>query len=208
MFVNKKVIYTIVSLTILFGIYFFFFKDKKIDIKNYPSSGTEIIAFGDSLVEGVGSTPNKDFVSILSQKIGKNIINLGVSGDTTEDGLKRISEIEKYNPKIVILLLGGNDALRRIPKEKTFNNLGLIIQNIQSKGSVVLLLGVKGTLLGDRYKSEFEKISKKYKTAYVPNVLDDLFGNPKFMSDGIHPNDAGYKIIAEKIYPELIPLLK
>ena len=71
-----------------------------------------------------------------------------------------------------------------------------------------MLLGVKGNLLGDKFEPEFKKIHKKYATAYVPDVLDGLFGNDKFMADAIHPNDAGNAIIAERIYPILAPLLK
>ena len=160
------------------------------------------------MVEGVGSTQGNDFVSLLSKKIGRPIINLGVSGNTTEDGLNRLNELDKYKPKVVILLLGGNDHLKKVPIDETFNNLGKIIENLQSRGAVVLLLGVKGNLFGDRFKSEFEKLSGKYKTAYVPNVLDGLFGNTKYMSDTIHPNDAGYSVIAGRVYPVLSKLLK
>lgn len=205
---KKNITISIIALLFVATFLLILFKKDNVEIKNYPSKGTDILAFGDSLIEGIGSTQNNDFISLLSKRIGKEIINLGVSGNTTEDGIERLNDLENYNPKIVILLLGGNDALRRIPTEKTFNNLGFIIQKIQDKGAAVLLLGIKGNLLGDKYKSEFEKISKKYQTAYVPNVLDGLFANPKLMSDGIHPNDAGYKIIAEKVYPVLITLLK
>ncbi len=205
---SKKYYLLIIALVFLIIGFFWLFKKDNYQIKNYPSSGTEIIAFGDSLVEGVGSTVGNDFVSLLSKKTGREIMNLGISGNTTEDGLKRIGEIEKYNPKVVMILLGGNDAIRRIKTETTFKNLELIIQKVHSTGAVVLLLGVKGGLLGDKFKPEFKEISQKYRTAFVPNVLDGLFGNPKFMSDGIHPNDEGYKIIAEKVYPVLISVLR
>lgn len=185
---------------------FFLFNDEK-KITNYPSTGTDIIAFGDSLVEGAGSTIGNDFVLLLSKKIGRPIINLGVSGNTTEDGLKRISEFDKYKPKIVLLLLGGNDHLKKVPIDETFSNLGKIIENIQSRGAIVLLLGVKGNLLGDKFKSKFEDISDKYHTAYVENVLDGLFADSRYMSDAIHPNDLGYARIAEKIYPVLEKLV-
>lgn len=205
---KKQFIYLALGILILIFFGSFFFKENKNQVKNFPSKGTDIIAFGDSLVVGLGATEGNDFVSILSKKIGLNIINLGVSGNTTEDGLNRINELDQYDPKVVLLLLGGNDAIRQLPIETTFRNLEIIISKIQSRGSVVLLLGVKGGLLGDKFKSEFERISKKYHTAYVPNVLDSLFGNRKFMTDSIHPNNQGNVIIAEKIYPVLLPLLK
>ena len=207
-FDSKNIFYgvVVVIFIILIIISHSFFKGDK--IKNYSSKGTDIIAFGDSLVEGIGSTGGNDFVSLLSKKVGKPIINLGVSGNTTEDGLNRLKELDSYKPKIILLLLGGNDHLRKVPIDETFSNLGKIIENMQSRGAIVLLLGVKGNLFGDKFKSEFQKLSGKYETAYVPNVLDGLFGNTKYMSDSIHPNDLGYSMIAEKIYPVLYKLLK
>ena len=187
------------------GVYYLF---KSESITNYPSKGTDIVAFGDSLVAGYGSTEGNNFVSVLSKKIGEPIINLGHSGDTTEDGLKRINQLDKYNPKVVILLLGGNDSLRKVPIEITHKNLSTLIENIQARGAVVLLLGVKGSLFGDRLSSEFKDLRDTYNTAFVSNVLDGLFGNDKYMSDTIHPNDAGYEIIANRIHPILVGLIK
>lgn len=177
-------------------------------ITNYPSQGTDIIAFGDSLIEGVGASQGSDFVSVLSKRIGKPIVNLGVSGDTTTQGLARIQELDEYSPKVVLLLLGGNDAIQKISQEQTFENLSNIIQEIQKRGAVVLLLGVRGKVLSDPYESEFKKLASTYDTAYVPNVLDGLFGNREYMSDTVHPNDAGYAKIAERIEPVLKKLLQ
>jgi len=198
----------VIGILLLGAVFYFFSSAREAKIANYPSSGTDIIAFGDSLVVGAGATYGNDFVSLLSKKIGQEIINLGVSGDTTDDGLARLDELDRYRPRVVLVLLGGNDHLKKVPMEKTFENLGKIIQNIQSRGAIVILLGVKGNLLGDKFEPEFKKIHKKYATAYIPDVLDGLFGNGKFMADAIHPNDAGNAIIAERIYPILAPLLK
>lgn len=209
MFNNKNylVIGGIFFITVLLiGFYFIFIKEDK--IKNYPSSGTDIIAFGDSLIEGVGSTQNNDFVYLLSKKIGKPIINLGVSGNTTEDGLNRINQLDNYRPKVVILLLGGNDYLKKVPLDQTFSNLEKIISNIQSRGAVVVLLGVKGSLIGDKYKDRYKALSQRYETVYVEDVLSGLFGNQEYMSDAVHPNDLGYKKIADRVYPPLVKITK
>jgi lysophospholipase L1-like esterase len=192
-------------LVVVFSWFLFFKKDK---IKNYPSNGVDIIAFGDSLIEGIGSTSGNDLVSLLSQKTGRKIINLGVSGNTTEDGLNRISQLDNYNPKVVILLLGGNDYLRKVPVDQTFSNLEKIITHIQSRGSVVVLLGVRGSLIDDKYKDRYEALSRKYETVYVEDVLSGLFGNNQYMSDAVHPNDLGYKKIAERVYPVLIEVIR
>jgi len=186
---------------------FRFFSTEDI-VRNYPSAGTDIIAFGDSLVQGVGATAGNDFVSLLSREVGQPIVNFGVSGNTTADGLARIGELDRYRPKIVILLLGGNDHLRKVPETETFANLAALIENIQARGAVVLLLGIRGSLLGDKFEEEFERLHEEYQTAYVSDVLSGLFGRAEYMSDPIHPNDAGYAKIAERIAPVLELLLK
>ncbi len=202
----RTIIFSILLVVLVaFGIYYFSRNDT---IANYPSKGADIIAFGDSLVEGLGSTSGNDFVSRLSQKIGQPIINLGRAGDTTVDGLARINQLDEYNPKVVLLLLGGNDHLRKIPIEDTFRNLATLIENIHARGAVVILLGVRGGLFNDKFDTEFENLRVTYHTAFVPDVLGGLFGNDKYMSDTIHPNDIGYGMIAERIYPVLIGVIK
>lgn len=196
-----------ILIIVLVGFVTYFFMSTK-PVTNYPSRGTEIIAFGDSLVEGIGSTEGNDFVSILSSKIGQPIVNLGHAGDTTLDGITRINELDNYNPKVVLLLLGGNDHLKKIPIPDTHRNLAALIQNIHERGAVVLLLGVRGGLFNDRFDTEFEKLQETYNTAFVPDVLDGLFGKLQYMSDPIHPNDLGYAIIAERVYPVLNALIK
>ncbi|MCK9344880.1 MAG: GDSL-type esterase/lipase family protein [Candidatus Pacebacteria bacterium] len=197
-------IVSVAALLILGAFYF----SRSSEITNYPSRGTDIVAFGDSLVVGVGATAGNDFVSLLSKKIGQPIANLGHSGDTTADGIARIADLDKYNPKVVLLLLGGNDHLKKIPLADTRKNLEVLIQNIQSRGAVVLLLGVRGGLFNDKFDTEFEELRDMYRTAYVHDVLDGLFGHPEYMADTIHPNDAGYAIITERIYPVLVSVLK
>lgn len=191
---------------VVLAIWFFFFRSPT--ITNYPSAGTDIVAFGDSLVLGVGASEGKDFVSLLSQKLGVPIINLGKSGDTSAAGLARLSELDWYKPKVVLLLLGGNDYLRRVPKEETFATLSKIIEDLQSRGAAVLLLGVRGGVLQDNFSGEFSALAKKYHTAYVPDVLGGLLGDKEYMADQIHPNDAGYARIAERVAPVLEKLLK
>jgi acyl-CoA thioesterase I len=189
------------------AIWYFFFTPER-TITNFPSQGTDIIAFGDSLIYGTGATEGHDFVSLLSAQIGAPIVNLGVPGNTTADGLARLSDLDAYHPKVVILLLGGNDHLKRVPKETTFKNLSNIIESIQARGAIVLLLGVKGSLFGDQFASEFETLRKRYHTALVSNVLDGLFGTAEYMADSVHPNDAGYQIIANRVHAAIVPLLQ
>lgn len=204
---NRNILYG-VSGAIFLGILFFTFSGDG-EVKNYPSKGTDIIAFGDSLIEGVGASSDEtNLVSLLSKKIGRPIANLGVSGNTTRDGLARLSQLDRYKPKVVILLLGGNDYLRKIPEEETFSNLEKIIKDIQGRGAMVLLLGIRGGLLTDKFDDKFEDLSSETKTAFVSNVLSGLLLDDRYMSDAIHPNDAGYQKIADRVYPILNKLTK
>ena len=206
-FDNRYLIYLVICAFLLIFVGGFFLFGPEDPIRNYPSSGSDIIAFGDSLIEGVGANNGKDFVSLLSQKIGKPIINLGVSGNTTAQGLAQIKELDRYKPKVVLLLLGGNDHLRKVPIAETFDNLGKIIEQIHARGAIVLLLGVRGSILSDQFAEHFEELAEKYDTAFVPDILNGLFGRSQYMSDAIHPNDVGYAIIADRVYEVLKPLL-
>lgn len=176
------------------------------EIKNAPNNHRVIVAFGDSLIQGVGATDSNDFISRVSTQIKQPIINLGKSGDTTRSALTRLDDVLILNPSIVIVLLGGNDYLQRIPKEETFTNLRTIIQKIQATGSAVLLIGIRGGALRDTYESEFKTFARENHTGYVSNVLKNLIGNKTLMFDSVHPNDMGYKIIAERVTPELTKL--
>ncbi len=203
----KKIIIVILITVTLAGILFFVFKKDR-PITNYPPQGKTIVAFGDSLVEGVGATAGNDFISLLSYEIGEPIINMGVSGNTSADGLARVDKVNAQDPKIVLLLLGGNDFLRKIPIEETFKNIDDIVIKLQSEGAVVILLGIRGGILSDKFDERFEEIADSRDTLYVPNVLDGLLTRPELMEDSIHPNDAGYKKIADKILPVLKQVLE
>lgn len=167
-----------------------------------------ILAFGDSLIQGVGATKDNDFISLISKEIGKPILNQGKSGDTTKSAISRIESAINTNPDIVIVLLGGNDYLRKIPQEETFANLKIIVDKFQANKSVVILLGVRGGLLKDNYHDKFAKFAKSEGVIFIPDVLDNILGDSKLMSDAIHPNDAGYEKIAEKVLPEVKKLIK
>jgi acyl-CoA thioesterase I len=186
---------------------FWFFSNREWEITNAPVDGREIVAFGDSLVVGVGSTPRNDFVSKTSQIVGVPIKNFGRAGDTTQSALKRIDTVLEVNPDIVIILLGGNDAIQRFSVEDTERNLSTIIQRVQSVGTVTMLLGVRGGLFGSSYDKMYKRIAKNTGSVYISNVLSGLFGNPQYMSDTIHPNDLGYAKIAERVAEKLNELI-
>jgi acyl-CoA thioesterase I len=204
---SKKVIFSIVIVVVVGALLYFLFRSPSLTVKNTNSEGTTIVAFGDSLISGVGSSKGNDFVSVLSRKINHPIINLGKSGNTTAQGLARIDEVITHDPKIVLVLLGGNDFLRKVPIEETFSNLSQIVTRIQESGAAVILLGVRGGLFTDTYEKHFREFAETHQTAYVSNVLGGLLGKEEFMADTIHPNDKGYEIIAERVRPVIEEIL-
>ena len=198
----------VVAGILIVGVVYLLFFVTSDTVTSYPSDGTTIVAFGDSLIEGLGATSGNDFVSVLSRQLDEPIINLGMHGDTTAKALERIDEVIAQDPKVVMVLLGGNDYLQQIPKEKTFYNLSQIVEILHDSGAVVVLLGVRGGLLTDSYKGEYQSLAQSQGAAYVPDVLDGLFGNADLMSDTIHPNDAGYLLIADKVEPVISELIE
>jgi lysophospholipase L1-like esterase len=174
-------------------------------LTNFPPKGTNIVALGDSLTVGIGASGQEGgFIHILEQRFNVTIINKGVSGNTTGDALARLdSDVLSYHPDIVMILLGSNDYLRQEPRKDTFKNLHTMITRIQEKGAVVILLGARGGALSDTFAKDFDALARSTGSAFVPGVLDDIFGNTKLMTDEVHPNDAGYLKMADKIAPAL-----
>ena len=174
-----------------------------------PTHGESIIAFGDSLVAGRGASLGQDFVSVLSKRLGIPIINAGRSGDTTRSALARLDwDVLARNPRIVIVLLGGNDFLRRVPTQDTFKNLATIVNRIRQHGSAVVLVGVGVGLLTDPYRAEYEALARRTSAGLVPDILDGIIGHADLMSDSIHPNDRGYAIVADRLERLLRDLMR
>ena len=165
-----------------------------------PTAGRHVIAFGDSLVAGVGASAGRDFVSVLSARVGVPIINAGRRGDTTASALARLdAAVLSRSPRVVIVLLGGNDFLQRVPTETTFANLRTIVSRVRARGAAVVLVGVKVDLFRDSYGAEYERIGREMSAVVVPDILDGILGRSGRMSDSIHPNDEGYAIIADRL---------
>ncbi len=177
--------------------------------RNAPRSGENIIAFGDSLIKGVGASPGKDFISLLAKKIRRPIINVGHSGDTTASALKRLrKDVLAQNPRIVIILFGGNDIRNGIPRKVTFHNLALMIDKIREHGSAILLLGIRGGILIDYFRWYFWQLAKEKDIPFVPDVYSGIFIEPDLKYDFLHPNNEGYKLIAERVAPTLKELVR
>ena len=172
-----------------------------------PSASGPWVAFGDSLTEGVGAGSGNDYPTLLGRVLGVTITNLGRSGHTTADGLGRVEEIAGLDPRVVLLCLGGNDSLNGQPRAQTFANLASIIDRLHRAGSFVVLIGVRSASLRDHNEERFAQLAKEKQVFHIPDILKGVVFKPVYMSDAIHPNDAGYQRIAQRLANELRPLL-
>jgi lysophospholipase L1-like esterase len=172
-----------------------------------PVSG-KIVCFGDSLTAGFGATTGQAYPAQLALMISRPVVNAGRSGDTTQSAANRLhTDVLSHSPKMVLLSLGANDLLRGVPRDVAFRNLKAMIQEIQAIGALVIVGGVDVPIWGRGYGPMYQKLCRETGTECVPNILDGIWGNQALMSDPIHPNDAGYKRMAEMFYQALKPYL-
>ena len=159
-----------------------------------------IVAFGDSLTEGVGAGAESSYPAWLSKTTGRNIVNAGVSGETTAGGLLRLPAVlEEHRPKIVLLCLGGNDMLRQQSMATIESNLRQMIQAIRASGASVVLIGVPQAKLFSGSPALYEKLADEFDLPYEGEILDDVLKNPRLKSDPIHANAEGYRLVAERL---------
>lgn len=181
------------------------------------ASGNKILVLGDSLTAGYGLGPGESFADQLARALNDagqsaEVINAGVSGDTTAGGRGRIGWLlaGQEKPDLVIIELGANDGLRAINPESTRANLASIIEQAESSGSRVLLTGMLAPPnLGQEYADAFNRIypdlAEKYDVAFYPFFLEGVAGVPHLnQQDGIHPTVEGVAIIVENILPTII----
>ena len=179
------------------------------NVANRGSGGTSLVCFGDSLTQGVGASAGNDYPYLLAKALKRDVVNAGVSGDTSADGLARLDrDVLSRDPKLVVVCFGGNDFLQNRPFRETFRDLDEIVRRIQAKGAMVVLAGAPSGLLGNPAEKEYRKLAKSRRAALIPDILKSVFSHPSLMSDGIHPNDAGYAVVAERVRRAVEPLLK
>jgi len=178
-----------------------------------------IVAFGNSLTAGLGVAPDQSYPAHLQRTLDTagyayRVVNAGVSGETTAGGARRVSWILNSKPAIVILELGGNDGLRGLSLQETKANLERIIQQLQQASVTVVLAGMKlPPNYGQDYTAGFEALyhalAKRYHLTLIPFFLDGVAGSSSLnQADGIHPTGEGYRLIVERIFPTLEPLLE
>jgi lysophospholipase L1-like esterase len=178
------------------------------EVKNLSSAGTSVIAFGDSLTAGYGAARGEDWPSRVSSALGLEIINAGVSGDTTDGALARIEDdVLAHDPRIVIVGLGGNDYLRGVPIDTSEANLRAIIKRIQDGGAMVVLLGFRFPSLQVNYEEMYERVAEETGSLLVERVMRGILNDQNLKSDAIHPNARGYALMAERIEKPLRGLI-
>lgn len=197
---GKILLITSLIFLICAAIWFLFFKESP--AQKVTKEGP-IIFLGNSITAGVGADEGKDFPSLITQELGlKNVINAGVSGDTTADTLKRLKvDVLDKNPSLVVIELGGNDFLRQTISSEALDNLESIVKQIHGSGAAIILVHIKFPRDSEEYKKGYEQIAEKYHTEVVWDTLAGILNNSSRMADTIHPNTSGHKIMAERITP-------
>ena len=178
-----------------------------------------IVAFGDSLTAGFGAETGASYPDFLQKDLDQagmrwRVVNAGVSGDTTTDGVNRVAEVLSYKPRIVILEFGGNDGLRGLPIEITRTNLNQMVAALRDAGVTVVLAGM--TLppnYGPDYIRSFEQnyreLAGKYKLTTIPFLLQGVATDRSLMQrDGLHPTAKGNEKVAGTVMKYLKPLLR
>lgn len=180
----------------------------------------KIVALGDSLTAGFGLTETESMPYLLQQRLQSDgfdyeVVNAGVSGDTSLGGLERVDWVlEQENVKVLILELGGNDLLRRMPVESMKRNLSQIIDKAKARGVQVLFCGMLAPPgVGSEYQREFQMafpdLAAEHGVPFLPFLLEGVALKKELnQADGIHPNAEGSKIMTENVYKALRPIVE
>jgi acyl-CoA thioesterase I len=177
----------------------------------------KIVAFGDSLTSGHRLGPKFAYPAVLESRLNDaglpaKVINQGISGETTARGVQRLKAALDQNPQILLVAFGANDGLRGVPVAQVRKNLEQIIEGAQARNIKVVLCGMEALpLYGWQYTVDFHQLfpalAAKYDVPLVPFLLDGVIGDPDLMSpDGLHPNAAGARVLADNIWPYLLPV--
>jgi acyl-CoA thioesterase-1 len=183
-----------------------------------PPDGPLVVFLGDSLTAGYGLSEDQAFPAVVEERLREKgvalrVVNAGVSGDTTAGGLRRLDWVLKQKPDIVVVGLGGNDALRGQPLEVTEQNLREIVSTVRRSGARVLLLGMRiptnyGPDYAEGFAGLYPRIASDLGVPLVPFLLEGVGGDPSLnLPDGIHPNAEGQRRVAETVEKALRPLL-
>ncbi|MBI3629008.1 MAG: arylesterase [Candidatus Rokubacteria bacterium] len=173
-----------------------------------------IVALGDSLTAGLGVAPDEAWPALLAARLRREgypyrVVNAGVSGDTSAGGLARLDWVLRNDPEVVIVALGANDGLRGQPVRALRANLTAIVERLQKRGVKVLLAGMRlppnyGAAFTGDFAAVYADVARRTGVPLVPFLLDKVAAAPGLnQADGIHPNAAGHRVIADRLWPHL-----
>lgn len=172
--------------------------------------GSRVLALGDSLTAGAGVASEEAWPDLLAKQTGWVVINGGVSGDTSGGALRRLPALlEQHNPVLVLVALGGNDMLRRIPEEETIANLGQILAMIKAQGAKPVLLAtpkpsVAGAVFQNLSAADFYgRVVDEQQVPMIEDAIADVLSDPQMKGDPLHPNSAGHAQLSRKIFDAL-----
>ena len=163
-------------------------------------SDAVVLAFGDSITFGTGSSNSESYPTVLEKLIGRRVVNAGVPGEVTAEGRARLPGlIDQHNPALILLCLGGNDFLRNEDDKRTRDNLGEMLSLARSRKIGVVLIGVPRLDFGLEVPKFFKELAGDYKIPLEGKALKRILSNRSLKSDAIHPNAEGYRILAEAV---------
>ncbi|MCH7476760.1 MAG: arylesterase [SAR324 cluster bacterium] len=184
-----------------------------------PSTAPLIVALGDSLTAGFGLPVEQSYPAVLQERLRAEgyphqVVNAGVSGDTTAGGLARLSWQLSRPVEVIVVALGANDGLRGLDTEEMRKNLAEIIEISREAGTKVVLAGVPlpfnyGHDFSRRFRAVYRELANRYDVALIPSLLEGVAGRRDLnLADGIHPNEKGARIVADNVWRALKPLLE
>ena len=172
--------------------------------------GSLVVALGDSLTAGAGVAPEEAWPGLLASRTGWVVINGGVNGDTSGGALHRLPALlEEHNPVLVLVALGGNDMLRRIPQEETIANLGQILAMIKAHGAKPVLLATpKPSAMGAVFQTLsaadfYRGVAEEQQVPLIEDAIAEVLSDPQMKGDPLHPNAAGHAQLSQKIFDAL-----
>jgi lysophospholipase L1-like esterase len=164
------------------------------------ADGAVILAFGDSLTFGTGAAPSESYPAVLERLVGRKVINAGIPGEVTEEGLSRLPGVlDKEKPALLILCHGGNDMLRRMNRRQTEDNFRSMIKLAIERNIFVVIISVPSPGLALSPPSFYSETAKEFKMPFDEKIMETVLSDSSLKSDYIHPNAAGYRRIAESI---------
>ncbi len=187
-----------IFLVFLLIVIFFSYDSPKL---NPIKTGGTILAFGDSLTVGVGTTKANSYPSVLANLSGLKVINSGVSGETSDMGLKRLpNELDRVMPDLLILIEGGNDILRKKSQSNIKRNIAKMIKIAKKRDIQVVLIGIPNISIFSSSAVFYKELAEEFELVFDDSLIADLQHNTSLKSDRIHFNKDGYKKMAESIY--------